>query len=321
MPEPNDQSLYNEARNFIMSRYKKNSAFASGAIVKQYKQQYKKKYGENSKPYSGDNKPRNLDRWFKEKWVDINPLLGITNDKAYPVFRPTKKVDSKTPTLYQNIPKSNLKEQYKLKQKYKGERNLPTFLSKGGKLEVKTLKGLLTASYDPKDEVDGFYLDKDLSSKTSKVYYNPDLDQTVVAHRGTSGFSDWINNVAYSLGGQTLYKKTNRYKEAEKVQREAEEKYGVKNLSTIGHSQGGLQSELLGAKGNEIITLNKATRPFSNSPQLNQYDIKSTSDIVSHLNPFQPRNKNEVIIPSFNPLTAHSVEVLQKLEGDIGKSP
>ena len=43
MPRPNDQALYQEARDFIMSKYKKNSAFASGAIVKHYKQQFKKK--------------------------------------------------------------------------------------------------------------------------------------------------------------------------------------------------------------------------------------------------------------------------------------
>jgi hypothetical protein len=130
MPQPTDANLYQEARDFIMSRYKKNSAFASGAIVKHYKQQFKKKYGEETPPYIEDGGTKNLKRWFKERWVDINPLLGIMNDKAYPVFRPTHKVDSKTPTLYQDIPESNLKQQFKLKQKYRGEHNLPTFKKK-----------------------------------------------------------------------------------------------------------------------------------------------------------------------------------------------
>ena len=132
MPTPTDSGLYKEARDFIMSRYKKNSAYASGAIVKQYKQQFAKKYGEETPPYSDDNRPKNLKRWFEEKWIDINPLLGITNDSAYPVFRPTKKINSKTPTIYQDIPIDNLKEQYKLKQKYKGAKNLPEFKKKGG---------------------------------------------------------------------------------------------------------------------------------------------------------------------------------------------
>jgi hypothetical protein len=134
MPTPTDPNLYDEARDFIMSKYKKNSAFASGATVKHYKQLFKKKHGEHSRPYYDDNSPKNLKRWFEEKWVNVNPMLGILNDNAYPVFRPTNKVSSKTPTTVQQIPLSNLKEQFKLKQKYKGERNLPTFKKKGGHL-------------------------------------------------------------------------------------------------------------------------------------------------------------------------------------------
>lgn len=65
-----------------------------------------------------------------------------------------------------------------------------------------------------------------------------------VAHRGTNGWSDWLNNGIWALGGNDAYKKTARYKEAEKVQRDAEQKYGAKNVTTIGHSQGGLQAEL-----------------------------------------------------------------------------
>ena len=127
MPIPVDNNLYQEARDFIRSRYKKNSAFASGAIVKHYKQQFKKKYGEHEKPYYDDKSPKNLKRWFEEKWVNVNPLMGILKDSAYPVFRPTYRVSDKTPTLYQEIPKENLLKQYKLKQNYNGENNLPTF--------------------------------------------------------------------------------------------------------------------------------------------------------------------------------------------------
>jgi hypothetical protein len=124
MPIPTNQDLYDEVKEKIMTSYKKNSAFASGAIVKEYKRQGGK--------YKDDKKPRNLKRWFEEKWVDVNPVLGIINDSAYPVFRPTNKVNERTPTLLQNIPKDNLKKQYQLKQKYKGEKNLPPFLKIGG---------------------------------------------------------------------------------------------------------------------------------------------------------------------------------------------
>jgi hypothetical protein len=128
MPLPTDQTLYDEAKDFIYSKYKNNSAFRSGAVVKEYKQQFAQKYGEATPPYSDDNKPKNLKRWFDEKWININPLLNFKNADAYPLFRPTNYVNKDTPTLFQEIPKSRLKEQYKLKQKIKGDRNLPTFL-------------------------------------------------------------------------------------------------------------------------------------------------------------------------------------------------
>ena len=128
MPIPTDQALYEEAKDFIYSKYKKNSAFRSGAVVKEYKQQFAKKYGKETPPYRDTNEPKRLKRWFDEKWIDINPLLGFKDADAYPLFRPTKYVNEDTPTLFQEIPKSRLKEQYKLKQKIKGYRNLPTFL-------------------------------------------------------------------------------------------------------------------------------------------------------------------------------------------------
>lgn len=190
---------------------------------------------------------------------------------------------------------------------------------KGGKLNTTDLKDLLNASYDNNIEnVNDFVKDNSLSTKTSKVYVNKKTGQIVVAHRGTSGFTDWFNNAIYGVTGSSGYKMTPRYKEAELVQKKAHEKYGHKNLTTIGHSQGGLQAELLGGKGKEIITLNKATIPFETTKQKNQYDIKSSGDIVSSLNPFS-KNKFEKIIKAktINPLTEHSIDILNRSNNEI----
>jgi len=187
---------------------------------------------------------------------------------------------------------------------------------KGGKLSAPELKGLLDASYDSKvKKVGDFEMDKKLSSSTSKVYRNPVTGQVVVAHRGTAGFTDWGNNAVYALGGKQAYKLTPRYKEAEKVQRRAEKKYGADSVTTIGHSQGGLQSELLGGRSKEIITLNKATLPFESNKNKNQYDIRSERDVVSGLNPFAKKSKKDVNIKAktYNPLTEHSGDVLNRL--------
>ena len=126
MPIPADEGLYEEAREYIFSKYKKSSAYRSGALVKRYKQLFAKKHPDKE-PYLNDRKPKNIKRWFEEKWIDVNPLLGKNNPKDYPLYRPTKMINSMTPSLVSEIPQSELLKQYKLKQKYKGEHNLPTF--------------------------------------------------------------------------------------------------------------------------------------------------------------------------------------------------
>jgi len=63
-----------------------------------------------------------------------------------------------------------------------------------------------------------------------------------------SGVLDWSNNAMYGLVGDVGYKLTPRYKEALKVQQNAEKKYGAKNITTIGHSQGGLQVQIIRRK-------------------------------------------------------------------------
>jgi len=189
----------------------------------------------------------------------------------------------------------------------------------GGKLSVNHLKGLLNASYDSSiNNVDDFVKDNDLSGDTTKVFHNSKTGQTVVAHKGTDSATDWSNNGVYAIGGESAYKMTPRYKEAEKIQRQAEAKYGAKNISTIGHSQSGLQAELLGKDTKEIITLNKATRPLGNTVKSNQTDIRTTGDVVSGNNPFQKKNGKEIVIQSktSNPLEEHKIDVLNQLDGN-----
>ena len=194
----------------------------------------------------------------------------------------------------------------------------------GGALAGNEIRGLLDASYDKtiKNVDGGWVKDEDLSTGKSKVFYNPETGKTSVVHRGTVGtLSDWKNNAIYALGGKKAYKETSRYKHAKDVQRAAEAKYGNDNIITLGHSQGGLQAELLGKKGGETITLNKATRPFSNNPGKNQTDIRTTTDIVSAMNPFsKAKNTESISLKGFNPLKAHATTSLKKLGNKmIGK--
>jgi len=108
----NNKELYDKVKVYADEIYKKPSAYKSGFIVKTYK-----KLGGT---YTDDEKEKPLARWFKEEWKDIG-------NKSYPVYRPTKKINKKTPLLKSEIDPEQLKQQIKLKQKIKGERNLPKF--------------------------------------------------------------------------------------------------------------------------------------------------------------------------------------------------
>ena len=117
MPQVVDINLYEKAKKLADEKYSKPSAYKSGFIVKTYK--------ELGGRYKDDNKPKNLKRWFKEDWKDVGH-----NNKGYPVYRPTKRVDKNTPLTVNEIDPKNLKEQIKKKQIIQGNKNLPPFKKK-----------------------------------------------------------------------------------------------------------------------------------------------------------------------------------------------
>lgn len=112
MPTINNPTLYEIVKEEADKKYDKPSAFKSGYIVKRYK--------ELGGTYSEDGKERNLERWFKENWSDVG-------NSDYPVFRPTKRINKLTPLTLDEIDKTQLKKQIKLKQNIKGSKNLPPF--------------------------------------------------------------------------------------------------------------------------------------------------------------------------------------------------
>jgi hypothetical protein len=112
MPKVDNPSLYAQAKAVADEKYSKPSAYKSGFIVKLYK-----KMGGT---YTEDGQPKNLKRWFKESWKDIG-------NQAYPVYRPTIRVNEKTPLTPNEIDRTNLKQQILLKQRIRGKKNLPPF--------------------------------------------------------------------------------------------------------------------------------------------------------------------------------------------------
>jgi hypothetical protein len=203
-------------------------------------------------------------------------------------------------------------------------------ISNGGKLQANEIKDFINQSYEekPNDTIGDFILDKELSTPTAKVYYNPKTKEAVVAHRGTQGAADWGNNVAYALGA---YKLTSRYKQGKDVQLKADKKYGKKNISTLGHSQGSILARELGGDTKEIINVNPA---YSfEKPKKNEYNIRSENDVVSSA--YAPVAKaREILFPEYSKkhdikipsdsttdvLGNHSADVLDKLgDTEIGQ--
>lgn len=115
MPTPIDKELYELAKKIVYSQYEKPSAYRSMALQKKYK--------ELGGRYAGKKNEGHLTQWQKEKWKDIG-------GKDYPVFRPTVKINKSTPLTIKEIDPKNLKKQIDLKQKIKGNENLPKFKSK-----------------------------------------------------------------------------------------------------------------------------------------------------------------------------------------------
>jgi hypothetical protein len=303
----NNPELYNKVKKLADETYPKPSAFKSGFIVKKYK--------ELGGTYSEDGKPKNLKRWFKEDWKDVG-------DKGYPVFRPTKRITKATPLTPEEIDPTNLQQQIRLKQKIKGETNLPPF-KKGGKISAPDLKGLLHQSYDSKNPRDykDYDVDKSLSGERVQVYVKKGTNEVFVVHRGTQGMHDWGNDLK-ALAGYDITN-SDRFRHAEKIQKEAEKKYGAKNVSTLGHSLSGKIAADVGKNSKEIITLNKfippmdLLNPFRKKTPNNEYDIRTSLDPVSALLPFET-GKNKFTIPSrtYNPITEHKTGVLDNLPED-----
>ena len=115
MVVPTNIKLYNAVKIYADIVYKKPSAYKSGFIVKMYK-----KLGGK---YKNDNTEHNLKRWYAERWIDVG-------NKEYPVYRPSIRINKKTPLTVDEIDISNLKKQINLKQKIKGSKNLPPFKAK-----------------------------------------------------------------------------------------------------------------------------------------------------------------------------------------------
>jgi Family of unknown function (DUF5872) len=104
-PLPLQRKLYAAVKKQADATFEKPSAYKSGWIVKTYKSLG----GRYASPDS-DVEELGLDRWFREKWVDLNRRRSdgtydrcgrrrATKEGPYPLCRPSVRVNRATPIL------------------------------------------------------------------------------------------------------------------------------------------------------------------------------------------------------------------------------
>jgi hypothetical protein len=190
----------------------------------------------------------------------------------------------------------------------------PSYTKKGGSLTALETKDLLNSSYNKKNKDYGEYkIDKNLSGKRTKVYFNEKENKPVVVHRGTASIQDVGTDIGLAFGHRGK-----RFAHAKKIQKKAEKKYGTDNLHTLGHSLGGIVAEEVGGKSKNVITLNKAVTPWElnrkNGP--NQTDIKTSNDPVSMLNKFSKNKASVIKSEGWDPLAEHTVDVMDRVDNN-----
>jgi len=186
MPIILNPKLYEAVKKVVYKQYPKHSAYRSMALVKKYK--------EEGGEYKDDGKVRSLERWKNEDWKDIG-------GKEYPTYRPTKRISKDTPLTADEIDPKNLRDQIALKQKIKGDANLPPFI-KGDGLEDYSKISVVQRKANEYDVGKVFP-----SSKKDKKYMVEDPDGKMI-HFGQLGFQDFTYHNDEKK--QTAFKNRNR---------------------------------------------------------------------------------------------------------------
>ncbi len=180
MSEPLDKELYEQVRKYADLVYDKPSAYKSGFIVKTYKE-----YGGK---YKGKKDDDGLDRWFKEKWEDIDDK----DDDKYPTYRPTIRVNEKTPITKGELDYDEKRKKIKEKQKIKGKKNLQPFVSKEKKERIEKYSNP-TEVFKKAKKYLGKDVDIQISGRKDKKYMVKDPDGKSV-HFGQMGYEDFTKH-------------------------------------------------------------------------------------------------------------------------------
>ena len=187
-------------------------------------------------------------------------------------------------------------------------------------------KGLQASYLNPNEAKtyltdDGYIYDDQLSTVNSKVYYNPQDKDLLIAYRGSKNiWNDWLTtDLAIPFGG---IKSTDRYKESKVVYDQAKSKYNSSSPSVIGHSLGGSLASAVGGEdsNSKIYTYNKGAGLFGTDTNIKPQEkaYRQGNDLVSYFSSFNT-HKPITLGHSFDPISAHNVNNLEKHSININK--
>ena len=159
----------------------------------------------------------------------------------------------------------------------------------------------------------GYEYDNSLSSGNQQVWYNPNDKKLMVNVAGTHNLSDWGTDLYLGLG---KLKDTNRYKEAEKVLKEAKNKYSPSQTTITGHSLGSQIGANIASKNDFFYgldggyTIGQKTRSYDG----NHKHFRTSGDAVSlfganakNMTTLSNPNFQSGIIP-FDAFNAHNID-------------
>lgn len=203
---------------------------------------------------------------------------------------------------------------------------------KGGSMKVSSLKTFIEATYNQApDEILGYNLDKQLSTKYTKVYWDHINKRGITSERPTDPkeISDVLADVAIALDfTKKLFSKVHpRFKSSWATYDKVNKKYGLQNIVAIGYSLGSyVLSEYKNlSKFKEVILVALPVSPGDiltrkDLSNLNITTVKSKLDAVGFLDKFVKGFKREVSIKpeTNNPFKEHQISnTLPRLDQDM----
>ena len=148
------------------------------------------------------------------------------------------------------------------------------------------LHEILKTSYANKDKQKkalskhGYKFDSILSNHNQQIYYNPNDKKILNLVAGTHNLSD-VGTDAYLAVGKL--KDTNRYKEADRILKEAKKKYQPSKTIVAGQSLGGAIAGYISSGNDEVYTLNKGAT-IGQKVRANEHAYRTSGDLISLAN-------------------------------------